>query len=178
MEENADILDKSIEVLKGQLGFAPKGYRSPAWELTAELPAELMSQGITYDSSLMGFDHPYEVIGLTELPVQWLLDDAIFFKFSGGGLDRWPPVPPQLVLESWIEEFEAIYEFGGLFMLTVHPWISGKGQRIRLLRKLMEHVREKGDVWVVGGLELANYHQTSQNKGTSTITLETIDTSF
>lgn len=178
IEKNADILDNSIEVLESQLSFVPKGYRSPAWELTAELPAQLMSRGITYDSSLMGFDHPYEVNGLTELPVQWLLDDAIYFKFSGGGLDRWPPVPPQLVLESWIEEFEAIYEFGGLFMLTVHPWISGKGQRIRLLRKLLEHIRAKGDVWVCGGLELAEYHQTSQNKGTSAVTLESIDTNF
>jgi len=86
IEENADILDRSIEVLKSQLGYVPKGYRSPAWELTSDLPAQLMSRGITYDSSLMGYDHPYEVNGLTELPVQWLLDDAIYFKFSGGGL--------------------------------------------------------------------------------------------
>ncbi len=177
-QENADILDKSIEVLQEQLGYAPKGYRSPAWELTAALPQQLLDRGILYDSSLMGFDHPYEVNGLTELPVQWLTDDAIYFKFSGGGLDRWPPVPPQLVLESWIEEWEAIYEFGGLFMLTVHPWISGKGQRIRLLRKLLEHVKSKDDVWFPTALELAEYHVQSRNHGRSNIVLESIDTDF
>ena len=177
-QENADILDKSIEVLQEQLGFVPKGYRSPAWELTAELPEQLLSRGLLYDSSLMGFDHPYEVNGLTELPVQWLTDDAIYFKFSGGGLDRWPPVSPQQVLESWIEEWEAIYEFGGMFMLTVHPWISGKGQRIRLLRKLLEHIKLNDDVWFPTAQELAEYHIKSKNFGTSNIKLETIDTDF
>ena len=32
---NARILDHSLEILTRQLGTAPKGYRSPSWEMTA-----------------------------------------------------------------------------------------------------------------------------------------------
>lgn len=162
-EENAAVLDKSIAVFEKQLSFIPKGYRSPAWELTQELPEQLKDRGLLYDSSLMGYDHPYRVNGLTEVPVQWLLDDAIYFKFSGGGLDKWPPVSPNLVLESWLEEWEALYETGGLFMLTVHPWVSGKGQRIRMLRKLLEQISQKDDVWLATAQEVAEHHISSEN---------------
>ncbi len=177
-EENDVILDKSIAVFQKQLGFIPKGYRSPAWELTLEMPQQLLERDILYDSSLMGYDHPYEVNKLIELPVNWLSDDAIYFKFSGGGLDNWHPANPKAVLESWIEEFEAIYEFGGLFMLTVHPWISGKGQRIRMLRKLLEHVSKKEDVWIATAQDIAEYHQGSDNKQKFEVELEPLDTNF
>ena len=50
--------------------------------------AEVRRHGF-YDSSLMGYDHPYTIDGVTELPVQWTTDDAIYFKFYGGGLDGW-----------------------------------------------------------------------------------------
>lgn len=177
-QENVLILDRSIQVFQQQLGFTPEGYRSPAWELTRKLPQQLLERGILYDSSLMGYDHPYTVNGLTELPVNWLTDDAIYFKFSGGGLDRWHPASPQLVLNSWLEEFEAMHEFGGLFMLTVHPWISGKGQRIRMLRRLLEHVTQKEDVWIATAQEVAEYHQGLKNKDDFNVTLEPLDTVF
>lgn len=175
-QENAEVLDKSMAVFKKQLGFMPKGYRSPAWELTQELPKQMLERGLLYDSSLMGYDHPYSVNGLTEVPVQWLLDDAIYFKFSGGGLDKWPPVSPQIVLDSWLEEWEALYEFGGLFMLTVHPWVSGKGQRIRMLRKFLEQIRKKDDVWFATAQEVAEFHVRSGNS--FEVGLEPLNTHF
>ena len=177
-QENAQILNRSIQVFQQQLGFTPKGYRSPAWELTRNLPQQLLESGILYDSSLMGYDHPYMVNSLTELPVNWLTDDAIYFKFSGGGLDKWHPASPKLVLDSWLEEFEATHEFGGLFMLTVHPWISGKGQRIRMLRRLLEHVAQKEDVWIATAHEVAQYHQSSSYKDAFKVRLEPPTTAF
>lgn len=177
-EENAQILDKSLAVFKKQVGVTPKGYRSPAWELTLNLPAQLLERGILYDSSLMGHDQPYSVNGLTELPVNWLNDDAIYFKFSGGGLDNWHPASPQAVLDSWIEEFEAMYEFGGLFMLTVHPWISGKGQRIRMLRQLLRHIKQKEDVWIATAQELAEHHLTLNKQDGFEVKLEPLNTAF
>lgn len=175
-EENAHILDKSIAIFQQQVGVTPNGYRSPAWELTGALPQQLLERGILYDSSLMGYDHPYSVNGLTEIPVQWLTDDAIYFKFSGAGLDKWHPASPQQVLGSWLEEWEATYEFGNLFMLTVHPWVSGKGQRIRMLRTLLEHVKQQPDVWFATAQEVAKHHTGSSNNAAFKVELSLPDT--
>jgi peptidoglycan/xylan/chitin deacetylase (PgdA/CDA1 family) len=80
------------------------------------------------------------------------------------------------VLESWLEEWEAMYEFGGLFMLTVHPWVSGKGQRIRMLRKLLEQIMQKENVWIATAQEIAEYHINSVNK--FEVRLEPLSTNF
>lgn len=159
--QNARILDRSLKVLTQQLGAPPKGYRSPSWEMTPVVHRLLRERGFAYDSSLMSLDHPYSLDGLVEVPIQWLLDDAIYFRFTDHTSRT--PVDPALVLNSWIEEFEGIYEFGGACVVTVHPWISGRGQRIRLLRKLFTHVQAKGDVWFATIGEIAAWHAKSPN---------------
>ena len=177
-KENTAALDKALEVFDRQVGVVPLGYRSPSWELTPTLHALLQKYDLAYDSSLMGYDHPYTLEGLTEVPVEWLLDDAVYFRFRGGGLESWPPADPGAVLGSWLEEWEGIHASGGLFTLTVHPWISGRVQRIRLLCKLLEHVATRSDVWVTTALELARHHEKSTNAGHYRETLSPLDTDF
>ena len=176
--ENRRILDRCRAVFQEQVGVTPCGYRSPAWEVTADLLTALREKNFLYDSSLMGFDHPYSLAGLTEIPVQWLLDDAVYFKFQGDGLDRWHPADPQAVEASWIEEFEGLREFGGLCTLTVHPWISGRAQRIRLLRRLLAFVRRQEDVWWATARELSEYHGASANATVFEIKPEPANTNF
>jgi peptidoglycan/xylan/chitin deacetylase (PgdA/CDA1 family) len=157
-------LDMALATFDRQIGLKPKGHRSPSWEMTTFLLAQLKARGVAYDSSLMGYDHPYTIDGLTEIPVQWLIDDAIYFRYTSGPRDKTHPANPNHVLESWIEEFEGVREFGGLFMITVHEWISGRGQRIRMLRRLLDHIAGYGDeVWIATAEEIAAYHATSVN---------------
>ena len=173
-DHNARILDRSLAVFERQLGKRPVGYRSPSWEITAELHQLLKERGFTYDSSLMGYDHPYSLDDLTEVPIPWLIDDAIYFRYTDA--QSRTPVDPALVLNSWIEEFEGIREFGGAFVLTVHPWISGRGQRIRLLRKLFTHILRYEDVWFTSIGEIASWHQSSANFSTFDTKLKLVST--
>lgn len=154
-------LDRSLDVFRAQVGLRPVGFRSPAWEMTAGMLAALKARGIGYDSSLMGWDHPYDIDGLTELPVQWQIDDAIFFKFFGGGSDKWPPAQAAQIGQGWRDEFEAGRAFGQLFMVTVHPWISGRAQRVAMLESLLSHIAAQADVWVATAAEIADWHRTT-----------------
>jgi hypothetical protein len=146
--------------------------------MTPDFLRVLQRSGIAYDSSLMGFDHPYEVEGLVELPPQWMVDDALYFRYTNSARDKTHPANPVAVLESWIEEFEGILECGGLFMVTIHDWISGRGQRIRLLRKLFEHIRRCPQVWWAGAGELADWHRRSANRGRFLVPAHSINTHF
>ena len=154
-EEFSRVLDSSLEIFRRQTGETPKGFRSPAWEMTPHMLAEVKRHGF-YDSSLMGLDTPHTVDGVVEVPVNWGTDAAIFFKFLGGG-DPAPRSPAE-ILGMWSEEFEASHRFGSLFMLTVHDWISGRGARPVMLESLLEKVLAKGDVWVATVAEVAAHH--------------------
>ena len=157
-------LEASIEVFRRQTGAAPKGFRSPAWEMTPHMLAEIRRHGF-YDSSLMGADHPYEIDGVVEIPVQWAIDDAVFFKFTGGGTDQWPPAAPGPILDGWLDEWDGLHRLGGLFMLTVHDWISGRAQRLRLLERLLERITAEPTVWIATVGEVAAHHVRSTNAG-------------
>lgn len=158
-------LEASISLFEKQTGRIPVGFRSPAWEMTPHMLRELRRLGLAYDSSLSGFDHPYEIDGVTEIPVQWATDDAIFFKFEGGGRDKWPYQSGRAVLQDWLAEWNAIHRFGGLFTLTVHDWISGRAQRIDLLEELLEAIVSQRTAWVATAADIAAHHSSSANKG-------------
>ncbi|NGN41669.1 polysaccharide deacetylase [Mesorhizobium sp. CGMCC 1.15528] len=164
-DEFTGALEASMELFVRQTGARPVGFRSPAWEMTPHMLREVKRLGLAYDSSLSGFDHPYEIDGVLEIPVQWAIDDAIFFKFEGGGRDKWPYQSGRAVLQDWLSEWRMLHRFGGLFTLTVHDWISGRAQRIALLEELLEAIVAEQSAWVATAAEIAKHHATSANQG-------------
>lgn len=172
------VIDRSLEIYTAQGGQTPVGFRSPSWELAPGQVARLKRPEIAYDSSLMGMDHPYRLDGLTEIPVHWPVDDAIFFRYFGGGRDTAPPTSPAALLEAWLWEFDAVAATGGLFMITVHPWMSGRASRIEMLRRLFAHIRAREDVWWTTAAEIAAWHDSRHRNGPFDMRLEPVQTEF
>ena len=48
---------------------------------------------------------------------------------------------PEHVYQVWSSGFEGAYEYGRAFVLTMHPWIIGRPGRIRMLDRLIRHMR-------------------------------------
>lgn len=170
------VMARSLAIFEAQGGTAPVGFRSPAWELAPHQLQLLRAAGVAYDSSLMGFDHPYTIGGLAEIPVQWAIDDAIYFRYFGGGRDSGPPANPMQVLESWIMEFDAVAACGGLFMITVHPWMSGRPARTEMLRRLFTHIRSTEGAWWTTAGEVARWHLGSVNAERFQVEAATVQT--
>lgn len=150
-EQEEAVLARSVEVIERATGQRPRGYRSPAWELTnASLPL-LHRYGFRYSSNMMDDYRPYlhpapdgGPARLVELPVQWLLDDHPFFAFQASGR---PMHHPQAVHDIWLAEFEGIARRGGLFMLTMHPMHIGRPSRIDMLAHFVDTVTKRFHPW-------------------------------
>lgn len=146
--EEERLLRQAVERMTKLVGKRPVGYRAPSWNFSDNTLELLMEMGFLYDSSLMADDRPYEIVangratGFVELPVQWILDDAPLMNPLG---DRYES--PRAVLEVYKDEFDVAYEEGTTFVLTMHPHYIGHRSRIVVLRELIEHIREKSDVW-------------------------------
>ena len=93
---------------------------------------------------------------MVELPVEWIRDDYVYF-----GMDRLSPVRPLMapsaVLEVFKGEFDGAYAEQGLFLLTMHPHITGHRSRMTVLERLVEHMRGFEDVWFATHAEIAQY---------------------
>lgn len=155
-----EVLETSLRLLDDYLDVKPVGYRSPSWELNLGTPALLKEYGFLYDSSLMGNDIPYWVETphgeLAELPIQWLMDDAPLFRHVYGATNA--IAEPDRVLRMWSQEFKGVYEENGCFILTCHPWISGRASRIAMLEELIQYMRSFPGVWFTTLEEMARWH--------------------
>ena len=161
---NREVLRRSIGILGEQLGHSPVGYRSPSWKMTEFLPDLLCAHSVTYDSSLMGYEHPYSFRGITELPVSWTADDATYFFYLGNGNDIGPPWPAALVEQAWRDEIAAARRFSNLLCLTLHPWIVGRGHRIQALERVLQKVKQDASVFRATCQAIADYHRQSANR--------------
>lgn len=156
-DEEEAVMVRGIEVLERLTGRKPTGYRSPSWELKPGSPALLKRYGMRYDSSLMGNDIPYLVDTaegpLLELPVQWILDDYPHYApASGGGISS-----PEKVFEVWSSEFAGYHRYNGVYVLTMHPFVSGRPSRVLLLERMIEYINGFDGVWWATLGEIADY---------------------
>jgi peptidoglycan-N-acetylglucosamine deacetylase len=160
-----DLMWRAYETLAKVAGRRPVGVRVPSWDFSPTTLGLIRELGLLYDSSLMADDEPYELLedgeptGIVELPVEWIKDDAPYFGMNRASTLR-PYTPPSAVLEIFKREFDGALAEGGLFLLTMHPHISGHRSRITLLAELIEHIKRVGGVWFATHEEVARYCRT------------------
>jgi peptidoglycan-N-acetylglucosamine deacetylase len=146
-EERRDF-ERALEALERH-GIKPEGFRTPSWEPSWRTHALLAEYGLAYDSSLADDDHAYlletEKGELVELPISWWLDDWQQTAYL-------PPIARNQtrtlheVAELWTTELDAYARHGCLFVLTCHPFLTGRPGRVEIVRELIEHGQERGDV--------------------------------
>ena len=161
-EEEAGLV-RGSEAIRRVSGRGPRGYRSPAWDLSPATAGLLIRYGFLYESSMMGNDHhPYQVrMGdviasdepmrfgaeseLIEMPISWSLDDFPHFEFfRTQGL-----MASSGVLHNWIDDFEYMRreEESGVLTYTCHPFVIGRGHRMLMLERLIQALTERGAVF-------------------------------
>lgn len=166
-DEERAVLERGLEALDQAVGARPLGYRSPAWDNSPHTVELLLEAGFQYESSLMGQDFrpswcrsgdviqadgPYRFgpeVDLVELPVSWILDDfphcqyvALKHRLSPGLSSA------SKVEEIWRDEFSFMYrDVGdGVYTLTMHPQVIGRGHRRLMLERLIRFSQERAGV--------------------------------
>ena len=160
-DEEKRNLERGMESMLRVLTKAPVGYRSPAWDLSSNSLELFKEFGFQYDSSLMAndfepywcrigdvphMDKGYELgkeIDIVEVPVSWSLDDFPQFEFLLNPMYLQGLAQPSKVLESWAGDFDYMYNHvqSGVYTLTCHPQVIGRGVRMAMLEKLINQIK-------------------------------------
>lgn len=162
-DQERQVLERGLEVMDRVLGVRPRGYRSPGWDLSPNSLDLLLELGFEYDSSMMAQDfEPYrprrgdiahldrayefgEEVDLVEFPVSWSLDDYPYLEHNHN-----PPnvglTLPETTLKMWTGDFDYMRRKvpNGVFGLTCHPQVIGRGSRMTILEGLIAHMKECG----------------------------------
>ena len=157
-----DLMLRSADVLEKTTGTRPVGMRTPSWDFSPHTLGIAREMGLVYDSSLFADEDCYELLldgeatGVVELPVEWVRDDAVYFWMNRFASHR-PYTPPADVLDIFRREFDAAYEEGGVFQLTMHPHVIGYRSRIWIVEELIRHARSRPGVWFATHAEVVRW---------------------
>lgn len=157
-----DLMFRAADTLEQITGTRPVGMRTPSWDYSHATLSIARELGLLYDSSQFADDDPYELVeqgeptGIVELPVEWIRDDAVYFMMNRFGAQR-PYTPPEAVLDIFMREYQGARDEGGLFLLTMHPHVTGYRSRIFILEELLARINADGDCWVATHADIARY---------------------
>ncbi|MEM7426884.1 MAG: polysaccharide deacetylase [Pseudomonadota bacterium] len=162
--------EKALDSHQKICGKKPRGYRAPVYNVTNTTIDLLVEHGFAYDSSLMADDIPYlmktDAGELWEMPVHWGTDDWPPFAHYDEIGYMMPVRSPSAGLAGFWEEFEAQYEAGGFFMLIVHPFLTGRLARWRLVEQWLTKVLAERNIWFATLGEIADHAQSLRAAGT------------
>jgi len=141
--------EEALRALEG-VGVRPRGHRAAMWEASWMTPQLVAEYGLMYDSSLMDADTPYVLEtahgAIAEVPPHWSLDDWEQYAFLPRPRIGSVINSPRQVAEMWVHELDSSRRHGALFLLTCHPFLSGRCGRVEALRTVIEAALARGDV--------------------------------
>ncbi len=161
--EEERLLDKAIDFLTKATGKRPVGYRAPSWAFSPVTLDLVRKKGFLYDSSLQALDEPYEVMsqgkltGLVELAIDWTLTETPYLGQNG----HMPS--PELLYQLYKEEFDGAYQEGTMFVLTLHPYLSGHRAPMKHLNDFVAYMKSKPGVWFATAEQIAQYVKDPRN---------------
>lgn len=154
-------LQRSGEILQRIAGRKPRGWRAPMYSFSRHSAELLVEEGFLYDSSLMGEDVPYLLATpkgrLVELPGHWGSDDYPQYAHTPEIDYAMPVKAPRDAIANYMDEFEAHYAHGGLWIAIWHPFLTGRLTRWHHIEKMLTELRERGDVWFATLEEIAEH---------------------
>ena len=170
LDREAELLQRSLDVMQRVAGKRPTGWRSPLYAFS-ENSADLIARaGFLYDSSLMGDDIPYLLQArsgeIVELPLHDASDDWPQYAENWDLGYHAPIRPPARGIETFMAEFEAAWEHRGLWISVWHPFVSGRLSRAIQVAKMIEHMQRKGGVWFATLDEIATHIRAVTDAGT------------
>jgi peptidoglycan-N-acetylglucosamine deacetylase len=155
--EEERLLNQAIDYLTKATGKRPVGYRAPGWAFSQYTMGLIRKAGFLYDSSLQAMDEPYEIVsngqptGMVELSIDWTLTETPYLG-RGGTMPS-----PELLYGLYKDEFDGAYAEHTMFVLTLHPHVSGHRAPLHHLDQFIGYMKSKPGVWFATCEQVARY---------------------
>ena len=155
IEEEAVLVQKSLNELRQLSGQPVKGWISPAKNESHNTPQLLAANGIEYFCDWVNDDMPYEFYtdegALTAMPLSTELEDKFILM---NNLHSESSYKDQIIDACDFLIDEASTKGGRILALNLHPWLLGQPHRIHILEQVFEYLSSKKDIWSANPMEI------------------------
>ena len=163
VEEERDLIQRSLGGLREASGQAVTGWLSPSKSQSSNTPALLAENGVEYMCDWINDDMPYQFRTpageITAMPLSTELEDRFIMQSN------------QHSESEYADQIEDAFDFlhneakeqgGRMLALSVHPWVVGQPHRIAKFEQILEHIMSHKDVWSAGASEIRTAWSTAQ----------------
>lgn len=146
--QEADLIRRSLDVLRQTFQRDIAGWLSPARSESAQTPDLLAAHGIRYFCDWVNDDMPYTFRTahgpLVAMPLPAELEDVFVLM---NNLHSEESYMQQIMDAADFLLAEAETQGGRMLGLSLHAWMTGQPHRIAYLERALEYVLGKGEVW-------------------------------
>ena len=144
-DQELAVITQSRDTVAAVTGQTPTGWCGQDFNESWDTPSLLLDAGFTYTTDWPNDDRPfllgpYAGKSLLALPPQaeWSDLEAMWLR----------RVTPAVWSDNLSEAFHVLHaEGGGVFNLTLHPWVAGQAHRIRYLREALHRMMGLPNTW-------------------------------
>jgi peptidoglycan/xylan/chitin deacetylase (PgdA/CDA1 family) len=152
-EERAHIHD-TLQRIEAGTGTRPVGWLGPGLGETVRTPDLLREAGVEYVADWVNDDQPYAMTTaagpLYSIPYSSTLNDKRIFEGRGETGSEWRTII--------VDQFDTLYRegehSGRVMAISLHPYLTGAGHRIKYLAEGLEYVAGHEHVWWATGSEI------------------------
>ena len=158
-EHEREVIAKVVKAIDDACGERPYGWHTKGAP-SPNTRRLLIENGFTYDSDAYDDDLPHTVSieGKKHMVVPYAFDTNDMRYMAFGDF-----ITAGHFAEYCIDTFETLWEEGEvhpkMMSIGLHPRLIGRPGRIAGLKKLLEHVTSKGDVWFAKRLDIARHFE-------------------
>jgi peptidoglycan-N-acetylglucosamine deacetylase len=142
-------LKLALDALEKLAGKRPVGSRSH------HTLSVLRAEGVIYHSNRVQDHRPHWVRDpdsekrMLNLPFHYAIDDAMYYSFAwlNTEIAAQRITDPERVEDMWWDAFRQQYEVGGYLNICLHPFVSGRAQRIAMMDRLFTRMKRLPGVW-------------------------------
>jgi peptidoglycan/xylan/chitin deacetylase (PgdA/CDA1 family) len=165
LEEEAELVERSVVRLRELSGQAVEGWISPARNESENTPELLAKNGIRYFCDWVNDDMPYAF--------RTDVGDLVAMPLSNELEDRFVLMNNLHSEQSWLEQVCDACDFllqeaqtggGRILGLNLHPWMLGQPHRIGKLEQALEYITSQDGVWSAPPGEILHSWQSQQKQ--------------
>lgn len=160
----ADLVDRSLAVLREATGRDIAGWLSPGKSQSTRTPDLLASHGVRYMCDWVNDDLPYRFSTkngpIVSMPLSTELEDS---NILAGSLHSVSEYVDQVTDAFDLLRAESIAEGGRMLALSVHPWMIGQPHRIAGFEEVLALVTGCEGVWIATAEEIVQAWEAQQD---------------
>jgi len=163
-EESSEWIQRNVEIYQKHTGNRLRGLFGPCISLSEHSMEAWSSAGIDYVIDWFMDDQPFPIDVLprpmVDVPYSFDINDGLVMGSMPGRGGRWEANYFERICKDQLDTLALEGQRDGRVMcMPLHPFVSGHPARLPAIRRVLEYIKGRNDVWMTTAEAIADHYR-------------------